>query len=190
FTARGLDPASPDGQWSSNSQEVDLGWYSNNTVRMLGKLGLLDVEKSRRCLYARPKGAVNDFVKDLTVFLRPGRPPPGKLFTQLIVCLTARGFVVGIGRNGLKHWYSSEYGFLLAPNPMLQPSWYDERQVVEPSKGAIPVSKRKRPAAPTASSSKRSKRDERTSARSLKDNPTRVGMSNITRPAQVSRSPG
>ncbi|KAF4653255.1 hypothetical protein FOL46_009282, partial [Perkinsus olseni] len=190
FTARGLDPASPDGQWSSSSHEVDLVWYSGDVVRMLGKLGLLEVDKARRCLHGQPEGAVNDFFKDLTVFLRPGRPPPGKLFTKLIVCLTAGGFVVGIGRNGLKHWYSSEYGFLLAPNPMLQPSWYDERQVVEPSKGAIPVSKRKRPPAPTASLSKRPKRDERTSARSLKDNPAHLGMSNITRPEQVSRSAG
>ncbi|KAF4707731.1 hypothetical protein FOZ63_026397 [Perkinsus olseni] len=139
FTARGLDPASPDGQWSSSSQEVDLVWYSGDVVSTLRKLGSLEVDKARRCLHAQPKGNVNHFVEDLAVFLRSGRPPPpGKLFFQLIICETEAGLAVGIGRNGTRRWHSSEYGFLLAPNPVPS-SWHDKRGVLEPSRRVIPM---------------------------------------------------
>ncbi|KAF4719888.1 hypothetical protein FOZ62_021173, partial [Perkinsus olseni] len=190
FTARGLDSASPDGQWSISSLEVDLVWYGVDSVRLLQKCGLMEVGWPPRCLYPRHKLAVNHFVKILTVFLSKGRPPLGKLSTQLIICVRDNGFIVGMGKNGATHWKSSDYGFLLSPNPMAPPSWHDQRGVVEPSKGAIPMSRRKRRAPPTTPSSKRLKKDERPSARSLKENPTGVGMSNIARPEQVSRSPG
>ncbi|KAF4647899.1 hypothetical protein FOZ61_003502, partial [Perkinsus olseni] len=190
FTARGLDSASPDGQWSISSDEADLVWYSVDHVRPLQKCGLMEVGRPPRCLYPINEGAVNYFVKSLTVFLGKGRPPLGKVSMQLIICVRDDGFIVGMGRNGATRWQSSAYGFLLSPNPMAPPSWYDQRGVVEPSKGAIPMSRRKRSAPPTTPSIKRLKKDERPSARSLKENPTGVGMSNIARPEQVSRSPG
>ncbi|KAF4712842.1 hypothetical protein FOZ63_020754, partial [Perkinsus olseni] len=43
FTARGLDSASPDGQWSISSHEVDLVWYGGDSVRSLQKCGLIEV---------------------------------------------------------------------------------------------------------------------------------------------------
>ncbi|KAF4717368.1 hypothetical protein FOZ62_000144 [Perkinsus olseni] len=124
------------------------------------------------------------------MFLSKGRPLPSKSSMQLIICVRYDGFIVGMGKNGPRGWQSPDYGFLLSPNPMPPPLWYDQRGVVEPPKGAIPVSRRKRSAPPTAPSSKRLKKDETPSARSLKENPTVVGMSNIARPEQVSRSPG
>ncbi|KAF4731482.1 hypothetical protein FOZ63_028728, partial [Perkinsus olseni] len=212
-------PFSSSTPWAIGSAgEVDLVWYEPRNVRSLRRFGSFSIRGRPRCFHGSSgtTSLLHQFGDELYARLYLQTPPSAKPHRNIIVCDTELGIIVGIKGNVRKQWNYTEYGILLerqqsadmaavsatsgateSTEDHIHTILFDEAEdrilrdgVVEPSKEAIPVGRRKRRAPPTAPSSKRLKKDERPSARSLKENPTGVGMSNIARPEQVSRSPG
>ncbi|KAF4682177.1 hypothetical protein FOZ60_010976 [Perkinsus olseni] len=112
FYARGRGPSST--PWSIHSRlDVDLVWYDSDTVRTLKRFGSLTIERPPMCFHSYPRLLLSSFGNELYARLHLEPPTSTKVHTQIIVCDTELGLIVGIQGNAPKRWISTGYGVLL-----------------------------------------------------------------------------